>query len=170
MGNSDHGTTYTYTASRDNESQIRQSYGLQRQQACHRRADREKLKKFEGLVPESRGRILALTVLYVPNSPDSGWRVTTWGVRESPLQWSRGTLSLTHTLSHTLSHTQTHTHKQTHSLSHFLSLSLTHTHSLTHSHTHKLSLSLTHTCTHTRCSATCARTRHPNPQILNPEP
>jgi hypothetical protein len=39
-------------------------------------AKKEQLKTFEGLRPESRNQNLALTVLYAPYSPDSGWEST----------------------------------------------------------------------------------------------
>jgi len=37
-------------------------------------AQRQKLRRVHGLSPESRGQNLALTVLYVPHSLDSGKR------------------------------------------------------------------------------------------------
>ena len=40
------------------------------------RAKREQLLRVEGLLPEGQGQILALTVLYVPSSLDSGPSVT----------------------------------------------------------------------------------------------
>ena len=41
-------------------------------QYYHFRARREELKRFKGLLPESQGQNLALTVLYVPYLLDSG--------------------------------------------------------------------------------------------------
>jgi len=39
--------------------------------SCRFRAKREKLKLFQGPLPQRQGRNLALTVVYVPHSPDS---------------------------------------------------------------------------------------------------
>jgi len=38
----------------------------------HNRAKREQLKRLEGLLPDSQGRNLALALLFVPYSLDSG--------------------------------------------------------------------------------------------------
>ena len=48
----------------------------------------EYLERFQGLLPDSQGQNLAVTVLHVPSTPDSGQHYLTLSVLEFVLQTS----------------------------------------------------------------------------------